>query len=223
MATIKEKSKKQLYSNLSKKLSLDALYLCMLYFMLPILILSFLFYVNILLNYFEDIVSYIFRVCDVIQISKVFVGVLILTNYFFLLLLSIIIPIISILIFSYNLYYLKTEKETLAIYGMFEILFSLLCVIVFCFGELFPNEPLDLTSLFLKKMILIYASVYIIVRGFENIGKRYQGSEASFYCFKFGTNEQGKVTYYTKSLLVVALSFEKRIKKTNQRLNKEVS
>lgn len=127
----------------------------------------------------------------------------------------LVASILLLIIFSYNLYYLKTESETQAIYGIFEILFAILSFVV-----IYLNFFSDIKGvlLLLEKMMLIYVPVYVIVRGFESIGKKYKNKKIAFFGIKFGTDEHGKAIYHTKNLLKFALFFEKHTKEINQKV-----
>lgn len=126
--------------------------------------------------------------------------------------------IISLLIFvilSYNFYYLKTEIETQGIYGLLEVLFAMLSFIVLSLPSIDIEISKNFYFILLKNTVLIYVPIYVMVRGFELIGKKYKYKEVNFAGLKFGTDESGKAIYYSNIILKPALCFEKHIKEYN--------
>jgi len=127
----------------------------------------------------------------------------------------LIVMIFSIMIFAYNLYYLKTEPLAQAIYGIFEVFYAIIAFILFFFSQstFVNNENLILYAAYI---VGLYVPVYVVIRGFESIGKRYKNKQGVVFWLKFGTNDDGKAIHYSTRLLGVARYFEKSIKESNK-------
>jgi len=124
-----------------------------------------------------------------------------------------------ILLISYNLYYLKTSTTTVAIYGIFEIFIACLGLLLsFVFFNNNDQNSIFFTTFF-KYFLSVYTVIYICIRGFENINKKFTDKEFTLAPnFKLGSDKEGNFIF-SSNLVFLAKKIEKQVKFIDENQN----
>lgn len=135
------------------------------------------------------------------------------------------------LLLAYNLFYLKTSKHTVAIFGIFEIFTALIALLATLIYGILISFGTDLDNIDMKQLWLIdlikslgifYGIIFVLIRGFENINKKFLDEKFEvrvFINFKFGHNKLGQ-PYFCENKTKLVKKIEGFVKSTDKKLKK---
>ncbi|WP_394627022.1 MATE family efflux transporter [Bacillus cereus] len=84
----------------------------------------------------------------------------------------LVVSILNVIV-AFGFYRLKQNKNTIFLYGIFEVGFGFVTVAMA--GLTFIKSPMEFWGTDIKSYFAFYASIYVIVRGFETTKKHFDG------------------------------------------------
>lgn len=187
-----------------------------LFYFLPVLLFSLiqLKFENYVIQGFEILILQYFSYPSFYMMEIIF-------KYIICLVFLIMVLVNFVLLISYNLYYLKTSTNTVAIYGIFEIFIACGGLITsFVFVNVNDQIP-NFFIIFFKSFLSVFTVIYVCVRGLENINKKFTDKEFIFLPnFKLGSDQEGNLIF-SDNLIFLARKIEQQVKLVDESQNIE--
>lgn len=136
------------------------------------------------------------------------------------------------LLISYNLFYLKTSKHTVGIFGIFEFFTAFLALLATAIYGYVISFGIEITKIemtnwwgilfssmidFIKSLGIFYGIIFVFIRSFENINKRFTNEEfilRAFLNLKLGHDNLGN-PYFSENKIKLVKKIENIIKTIN--------